>query len=846
MDENQLTDVLLKAQSEDQEVRSVAEQWLMNAQNQNGARYIKLLSDELASNQKPAQSRKLAGLLLKNQLTAKDENRRKQLIVAWQSLKPEIRLSIKQSALATLGSPEKEARSTAAQVVAAIAIIELPLGEWSDLISILLNNMQQNNDFLKQHTLEALGYICEEIDADVLAQQSNQILTAVCKGIKDPNNDVKLAGCNALFNSLDFVKNNFEKPVERGYIMAVLVEAASSPSIPLQVASLECLVKVATLYYDKLPEFIQKIFNLTVEAIKKGEQEVALQGIEFWSTIAEIEADIIYELEEAQENGREPERKPFNFVRGALRFIVPLLTEALTKQEDEPDDDTWNVAMAAGTCLNLMASTVDDEIVQYVMPFVEGNIKNENWKFREAATLAFGAILEGPKNLGPLISQALPVLMSLMNDPNEHVKDTVAWTLGRVCQQHSNAIGNHLDRLLEVLIRGLNDIPKVAANCCWAIHNLAMAQESHANSETHVLSKAFPFILNKLAEVTNRPDVDENNLLSSAYESINSLIQHAAKDCLPFIVQFIVPLLSKFQKAFSMTPGDEQTELLSQLCSVTQTITQKLGGDIKPYADSLMGLYLQVISSKTGTTQEEVLIAIGALSNSLEADFERYMAHFKPFLIRSLQNSLDYQVCTIAVGLVGDIARALGPKILPYCDEIVTILLQNLQNPDLDRSVKPPIFAAFADISLAIGGDFVKYLNYVMAMLIQASQTQVDMDDYDLVDYLSELYDAILEAYTGILQGIRDNYADQFLPYVPPVLQFIAKITSMINDGVEDSVIRGAIGVLGDLGHTLGPKVKDALRQQFVPILIEAGMKSRNPTTKDTANWAKDVLAKLN
>jgi hypothetical protein len=37
-----------------------------------------------------------------------------------------------------------------------------------------------------------------------------------------------------------------------------------------------------------------------------------------------------------------------------------------------------------------------------------------------------------------------------------------------------------------------------------------------------------------------------------------------------------------------------------------------------------------------------------------------------------------FQVCIAAVGLVGDLSRALGQKILPYCDEIMMLLLENL------------------------------------------------------------------------------------------------------------------------------------------------------------------------
>jgi len=65
--------------------------------------------------------------------------------------------------LHTLQSQVGEARSAAAQVISAIAQIELPSGQWPDLITTLLNNMNQPNDFLRQASLMSLGYICEEI-----------------------------------------------------------------------------------------------------------------------------------------------------------------------------------------------------------------------------------------------------------------------------------------------------------------------------------------------------------------------------------------------------------------------------------------------------------------------------------------------------------------------------------------------------------------------------------------------------------------------------------------------------------------------------------------------------------
>lgn len=54
------------------------------------------------------------------------------------------------------------ARSTAPQVVSAIAEIELPTNQWSELIPTLLDNVtNQESALQRQASLQTLGYICE-------------------------------------------------------------------------------------------------------------------------------------------------------------------------------------------------------------------------------------------------------------------------------------------------------------------------------------------------------------------------------------------------------------------------------------------------------------------------------------------------------------------------------------------------------------------------------------------------------------------------------------------------------------------------------------------------------------
>jgi importin subunit beta-1 len=125
-------------------------------------------------------------------------------------------------------------------------------------------------------------------------------------------------------------------------------------------------------------------------------------------------------------------RTSHNFARGVLPQLMPLLLEHLTHQSEELDDDTWSAAMASGSCLGLLATCTQDNVVPHVLPFVQANITSADWRRREAATLAFGAILEGPtpEKLATLVQQAFPLLLGQMTDRHPVVKDTAAWTLG--------------------------------------------------------------------------------------------------------------------------------------------------------------------------------------------------------------------------------------------------------------------------------------------------------------------------------------------------------------------------------------------------------------------------------
>ena len=79
--------------------------------------------------------------------------------------------------LETLGT-ETTRPSSAAQCVAYIACAELPQNLWPDLVQLLTQNVtaQASTEMMKESSLEAIGYICQDIVSSSLLLAKFQLM----------------------------------------------------------------------------------------------------------------------------------------------------------------------------------------------------------------------------------------------------------------------------------------------------------------------------------------------------------------------------------------------------------------------------------------------------------------------------------------------------------------------------------------------------------------------------------------------------------------------------------------------------------------------------------------------
>ncbi|KAK1877973.1 Importin subunit beta-1 [Dissostichus eleginoides] len=631
----ELITILEKTVSPDRNELEAAQKFLEQAAVENLPTFLVELSKVLANPGNTQVARVASGLQVKNSLTSKDSDVKTQYQQRWLAIDGNARREIKNYVLQTLGT-ETYRPSSASQCVAGIACAEIPVNQWPELIPQLVANVTDpsSTEHMKESTLEAIGYICQDIDPEQLQENANQILTAIIQGMRkeEPSNNVKLAATMALLNSLEFTKANFDKETERHFIMQVVCEATQCPDNRVRVAALQNLVKIMSLYYQYMETYMgPALFAITIEAMKSDIDEVALQGIEFWSNVCDEEMDLAIEASEASEQGRPPEHTSKFYAKGALQYLVPILTQTLTKQDENDDDDDWNPCKAAGVCLMLLATCCEDDVVPHVLPFIKEHIKHPDWRYRDASVMAFGSILEGPElnQLKPLVIQAMPTLIELMKDPSVVVRDTTAWTVGRICELLPEAAINemYLAPLLGCLIEGLGAEPRVASNVCWvredplytlytlskcpaplAAYEATDAAEDQEEPSTYCLSSSFELIVQKLLETTDRPDGHQNNLRSAAYEALMEIVKNSAKDCYPAVQKTTLVIMERLQQVLQMESHIQSTsdriqfnDLQSLLCATLQNVLRKVQHqDALQISDVVMASLLRMFQSTAG------------------------------------------------------------------------------------------------------------------------------------------------------------------------------------------------------------------------------------------------------
>ena len=116
--------------------------------------------------------------------------------------------------------------------------------------------------------------------------------------------------------------------------------------------------------------------------------------------------------------------------------------------------------------------------------------------------------------------------------------------------------------------------------------------------------------------------------------------------------------------------------------------------------------------------------------------------------------------------------------------------------------------------------------------------------DIELVEYVQQLRDGILEAYSGIIVGLKHTEkATLLLPHIPPILELVQR--ALADSERQDSTVKLAVGIIGDLADAFpNGEIKQYLLVEWIAAELRAKHRGASEV-KRTVRWAREVRLPL-
>lgn len=115
-------------------------------------------------------------------------------------------------------------------------------------------------------------------------------------------------------------------------VLQTVGAAATAAQAKVRQEAYECLVEICSSFYEELGDYTQSLLSLTTPAMLQDDEAVALQALEVWSTLAEVEIEVMEQREEADDD--EEEGSAGDMMVAVAPALLPTLLELIQRQEE--------------------------------------------------------------------------------------------------------------------------------------------------------------------------------------------------------------------------------------------------------------------------------------------------------------------------------------------------------------------------------------------------------------------------------------------------------------------------------------------------------------------------------
>jgi transportin-1 len=659
--------------------------------------------------------RQSAGLLLKNNVRNH-----------FSSFQPEAKAVVKIALLNMMGNDVKPLRQTAGSCIASMIGVEGFQG-WPEVLGGVTAAIESGELLKIEGAVDMLYKLAEEQPAqmemslDGNGQTASDVLIPRMMSLfGNPNPEVRALsvgfinllsgfGPRALMASMDvYLQGLFTLAVD------------SSPAVRKNVCS--SLVQSLYMVPERLEPSMPQLIEYMLQCTQDSDKEIALESCEFWTAFGESQIDpavlrpflprilpvllnnmVFDEYDEEVEDAEAAEEMALkgNAHRDRDHEIKPHIHKgakhgAAEEEEDDEEDEIgqWNLRRSSAAGLDMLSTVFGDELLPIILPIVQGRLVDLDWRAKESAILALGAISQGcATGLLPHLPGMLQMLLPGLKDPRPLVRSISSWSISRYSKwffDRAEETGQpaELDSIVHGICGGILDHNrKVQEAACASIGAICAEERVEAmSSYMHYVCKTLTMALGAYGRRSMHNLYDA---IMEVAEHMYELVNLPENACVLF-----PPLFRKFEE---MHENDK--DILSLMDTLTN-ICPSAQGHLEEFANATFNKCLGMIQRYQEARQsgaydaDEAAEYIVASLDLLSALVEGLGTSFEALMVRSNLAVLVAHFCSdgnvdvrqSAFALVGDLTKICHPYIIPVTKEIVPSALAHLEAHAINQS----------------------------------------------------------------------------------------------------------------------------------------------------------------
>jgi hypothetical protein len=349
-------------------------------------------------------------------------------------------------------------------------------------------------------------------------------------------------------------------------------------------------------------------------------------------------------------------------VQGAKmgELLTKSMLQIITEIDDaSADDDDITPARSALGLIDTMAQSLPaSQVVVPLLNALPQYSKSSDPKHRQAAILALGFVVEGaPDFLSTQLSSVMPILFTLLEDPDVTVRQASLQTTARLADDLPEDVTKQHESLMPLLIQNLTaamsaykgeeegptiDIMKSGTSAIDAVVDGMGAEDAIS-----YLDKLAPL----LQRLFKHQDFKIKALAAGALGSLASTVEA------PFL-PFLADSMHAMQEYITKKENEEELDLRASCTDAMGEMAVAVGAaHFKDYVHPLMQTSEEALHLDHSRLKESTYILWGSLAKVYEEDFSPFLAG----VVKGLFDCIDQEEADLEVEL-GDSAKDLLGK----------------------------------------------------------------------------------------------------------------------------------------------------------------------------------------